>query len=241
VNRVLRIVAACALTSACGRVDFDPLAPHIYANTATDLYEIDPVTLLATHLVPLCANLPTPIVVGEIAYGDGLLVGLDEAGVWSYQIDLATGACTPMMLDTPIQMFGAEFVPAGVLDPQRAVLLGAANDNKLYRIDPLTGVTSVIGPLGANPSGDLAWTGDELLLTLDTGATPDVLARVDLATGAASAIGPTAYDGILGLAGTRDALYGFTKAGIVLQLDPTTGAATRMQPTGKTYYGATTR
>lgn len=207
----------------------------IYASTQTQLYQIDPLTLVETPVMPLCTNVAGFQVSDFAVSSTGEIVVADLASTAFQRAD-ASGQCT-LITHLTVRLYSMEYVPPGVLGPTE-VLLGGGDDNNLYRVDSTTGAMQVIGPLGTQ-SGDLAWTGTQLLLTTPVGATFQ-LAKVDLSTAATTLLGDTTYDKVYGLVWSNGSLYGFTNASGTLVLDPATGAPLRRRATTTIWYGAGT-
>jgi hypothetical protein len=240
----------------CGRMHFDPVGggspgddgstpsdagpPTIYANTDKTLFRIDPATFAATLLFDLSrADSVTPQISDLALDSAGTLFAAEQFDTKIYRVDLATGACTIIPLSVGTSLYGAAFVPKGVVDPNNDVMIGAGSDSNLYKVDVTSGVATLIGPLGAMPSGDLVWTGSALVLTIE-GSPSDVLATVDLGTGHATPIGSTGQVNVYGLAMIAGALIGFVNGGDIVRLDPATGAATHILTSSNHWGGATT-
>ena len=124
------------------------------------------------------------------------LIGL--SGGYLYSIDLATG--DPSRVTEP-GFLGAPDVRALAYDPTTDVFYGADFvTTTLYRVDAVTGLPSVIGPLPANPTG-LAF--DENTSTLYATTLGDDLFAIDTDTAKGTKIGgydPTFAAAVFGLA-----------------------------------------
>src|SRR5205823_5088525 len=114
---------------------------------------------------------------------------------------------------------------------------GAAKDS-LIRIDPATGVRTVIGAMGASgrDTSALAFTSDGTLYGVSLrDAQPDLLVKIDTHTGLATAIGPTGTNEktkvLSGMAyePATDTLL-FTLASTLYSVDRLTGAVTPIGP-----------
>jgi len=248
------MVAALAL--GCGRVYFDPIGTgdggrsaadatagdgdgvprFLYAASQSELFRIDPTTLARTSVMALCANI-SAVQLADIAMSSTKMIVASGLATTAFYRVASDGTCT-LITNLPVRMFALEFIPAGVLGSAE-VLIGAGDDAMLYRVDPQTGGTQLIGLIGSLPGGDLTWTGNQALLTTQAAAT-DHLSRLNLTTGVASDLGDTTYDSVTGLAWFDGALYGFANAGTIFVLDPATGAPTRTQATTELWAGATT-
>ncbi|HTR55253.1 MAG TPA: hypothetical protein VMJ10_31440 [Kofleriaceae bacterium] len=156
----------------------------------------------------------------------GNVIVFDEIVMDLLQVDVATGECTPVALSAGVRMFGAGFVPAGVVGPDEA-LIGAGDDSNLYAIDPQTGTCTLVGAMGVEPNGDIVWTGSELVMTV--GGTPnDVLYRIDPITAQSTLIGDTGRVDVYGLARVGSTIYGTPNTNDVVTVNPATGAATTL-------------
>jgi outer membrane protein assembly factor BamB len=247
----VRVVAAVLLLGACGRINFDPLAdaaavagddglphvPRLLAATMTEVYAIDTVTLQPTPVLPLCANLATVPTIADVAVArDGTLVLTTQGSLEILRTD-ATGACTSVPV-TVLDLFGLDVV-RGSTAATDTMIAAASSDDSLYRLDPATGALVLVGPMGQSPSGDIAWTGSELVMSADGGTgIPDNLAHVDLATGAATVRGTLPYDKMLGLAALDGTLYGFASTGQIVEVDVATGSKRRELATSFAWLGA---
>lgn len=245
----MRVVAAVFILGACGRINFDPLADaapsltdaprahRLLAVTMTNVYAIDPATLQPTPVLPLCANLGTVPTIADVAVArDGTLVLTTQGSLEILRTD-ATGACTSVPV-TVLDLFGLDLV-RGSTAASDTMIAAASSDDSLYRLDSGTGALVLVGAMGQSPSGDIAWTGSELLMSADGGTgIPDNLAHVDLATGAATVRGALPYDQILGLAYFEGKLYGFAGNGAIVEVDVATGAKVRELATSFRWLGA---
>jgi hypothetical protein len=238
-QKMRRALVAVSAAAGCGRIHFDELAdarqaaPVLYANTFGSLYSIDPQTLQPTHLADFTAA-GSAVMMSDIAVDrTGNVIGAGVTPPDVYAVDPATGVCSPIATNLTVEQYGIGFAPVGAQD----VLFGAGSDGQLYRIDLTSGAATVVGAFGLPPSGDLAWAGNELLLTTRTAGT-DLLARVDTANGQATAIGDTTYMQVLALGWLNGVLYGLTGGGQILVLDPATGGPLDAVTIGQSWVGA---
>ena len=229
------------LAAACGRIGFDPVATHdgpagtaaIYASTDRTLYTIDPSTLAPTKLFDLTrSDAVTPQIADIAVDSTGRLIAMEQFAYQIYQVDLATGALTPISTSIQVMMFGAVFGPGDVL-------YGAGNDSNLYTIDPNTGTTTLIGGIGAQPAGDIVWTGNELLMSAK--ATTSIMMSIDLATGAGTVVGDSGRPDIYGLAMIAGQLIGFSTQGEIDSIDLATGAGSMLATGANRWGGAASR
>ncbi len=224
------VVATFVLAGACGRVGFDPAAARgdgdapampaaIYATTDRTLYAIDPVTLAPTKLFDLTrADSVVPQISDLALDSAGNLIALEEFAYVLYHVEFATGLLTPLPTTAQTPMFGAAFGPGDVL-------YGAGQDSNFYVIDPATGATTLVGAIGAQPAGDLVWTGSELVMSAESPMT-SILMHIDLATGAGTVIGDTGRVNVYGLAMVSGQLIGLTSQGETDSIDLADGVGT---------------
>ena len=215
---------------------------YVYANTASTLYRIDPDTLAITEV----ADFGWPITVIEDQMTDiaidktGQMIGVSFTSV--YRVDTTTAQAT--LLSSSLQgMFnGLSFVPADMLgESGDDVLVGVRNtDGLVFKIDPMTGVTTQVGNMGSyTSSGDLVAVAGFGVVQTVVGTTNDRLATLAPQTFAATPIGTdTGYDMIWGVAYWKGKVYGFTDTGQFILIDPTTGAATLVSSNGMAWWGA---
>ena len=79
------------------------------------------------------------------------MYGADGTGDRVFEVDLVTGAATNIRsTSVPFQSVGLEF------DRVTGLLL-ASTKSALYTIDPTTGASTYVGPLGGSNIDDLAW------------------------------------------------------------------------------------
>src|SRR5262249_1158495 len=130
---------------------------------------------------------------------------------------------------------GLEFVGATLYG---TVIFGPQGPSQLRTLNPLTGMSTLIGPTGRGPISGLAY--DEaagIMYGIDGGSGSAMLLRINLSTGAATVIGNTGLragslefgpDGNLYASGTGP------DAGRLYRIDPATGASTLVGMTGFT-------
>ncbi|HEY3351764.1 MAG TPA: hypothetical protein VGQ83_00825 [Polyangia bacterium] len=203
----------------------------VYAHSSSDLYKIDPDTLAVTHVAAFA--FPGSDEMTDIALdATANMVGISYDTV--YAVNKDTGACTRLAaLDRRFN--GLSFVPGDEITGGQEILVGAALDGTVYRIDKTTGQSSRIGNYagGMTSSGDLvSVTGFGTVATVKKGlGGTDWLARVDPNTGVATPIGDTGQTDIWGLGYWKGKVFGFTEGGRFVLINVQTGAAT-VQPNG---------
>jgi uncharacterized repeat protein (TIGR01451 family) len=103
-------------------------------------------------------------------------------------IDLTTGAFTPLVSCPPGG--GAANWTGLSIDPVTGVFYGSTALD-LYLIDPVTGISNLIGPFGTTLMIEIAIGPDELMYGHDIGT--DSIYQINVATGVATLIGLTGY------------------------------------------------
>jgi hypothetical protein len=122
-------------------------------------------------------------------------------------------------------------------------LLAADKSGGFRRIDPGSGQVTEIGNYGPNlgSSGDLVGLKDGRLYDVnDVGAASydNELIRVDPQTGTASPVGKIGFRAVWGLSFWGGTLYGFTRKGEFIAIDPQTGKGSLIQSTTQEFWGA---
>ena len=212
----------------------------VYAHTASELYKIDPDTLDVT----LVAAFGWPNMLGDsmtdIALDkDANMVGISFGTV--YAVNKDTAACTRLAaLDR--QFNGLSFIPADEVGTGTEILVGAALDGSVWRIDKATGASTLVGNYngGFTSSGDIvSVTGFGTVATVKGGAGgTDKLVRVDANTGVATLIGDTGFTDIWGLGFWKDKVYGFTDYNEFILIDIHTGVGTLVKTGNVAWWGA---
>ncbi len=128
----------------------------LYAHTDDTLYSLDPKGMLSLQPVGSfdCVGgdnqdkAMTDLAVG----GDGALFGISQSFVWT--LDLASCG-TSVTLDNPkdVRFYGLTFAPAGLLHPDKEVLIGGNTAGELWAIDD-QGLLSQRGNFGKVPADD---------------------------------------------------------------------------------------
>lgn len=210
----------------------------VYAHTSLELFRVDPRSLTVRS-------------VGEFSFSDDERdhamtdIAVNAAGeVWGvtfdaiYRIDATTARCT---LVAPLegQYNGLTFVPAGVLNPDREVLVAVEGGGTYYVVNTADGRVTRLGALGGyRSSGDLVSVANAETWAVVKVDGDDQLARVDLRRGVTALIGPTGVSDLWGIGYWRGRLYGFAQGGAFVTIDPATGRATEVARTGNPWWGA---
>ncbi len=220
----------------------------VYAHADDVLFAVDPasrsVRRIGSFAFPMDGNnhSMTDLAVDS----EGRITGVTQDAL--YSIDPNNAACTLVraLPTTDRRVFvGLTWVPVGVLNPSAEVLLGGATDGTLWRIDPATGRTTMVGTLPNNMgiSGDMvSIRGAATYATVRprTGtSTSDTLATLDLRSGVRMTnVGQVGFRSIYGLGYWRATLYGFTRAGELITISPTNGRGTRVSMPAMEFSGA---
>jgi hypothetical protein len=211
----------------------------VYAHSASQLYKIDPdtleVTLVAAFDWPSGSDQMTDIALDK----DANMVGISFGTV--YAVDKDTAACTRLAsLDRSFN--GLSFIPADEVGTGTEILVGAATDGSVWRLDKSTGGSTLIGNYsgGMTSSGDIvSVTGFGTVATVKSGlGGTDKLVRVDANTGVATLIGDTGVTDIWGLGFWKDKVYGFTDYNEFVLIDVHTGVATLVKTGTVDWWGA---
>ena len=163
------------------------------------------------------------VVLSDIAFDpDGNLYGISMDNL--YSINALTGATT---LIGPHNVSGGN---ALVFAPDGTLYAAGAFTSELYTLNTADGTSNIIGDMGVQSAGDLAFFGGDLYLASDN----DDLVRVDLdAEAAGTIVGPFGFSEVLGMAhGGDGVLYGVAGTQI-FSIDVNTGAGTLVSD----YYG----
>ncbi|MCA9665748.1 MAG: hypothetical protein KC503_09180 [Myxococcales bacterium] len=211
----------------------------VYAHTDTALYKVDPNTLqvakLADFLWPAGADQMTDIAIDA----QGKMIGVSATTV--YAVDTKTGACTQLAT------IGKNMVGLSFVKPDNGgaeYLLGIdASEGGVHRIDPNSGLTTLVGHLGNGwlASGDIvsvAGFGTVATLIRDDFSGNDWLARIDPNTGAATPIGDTGVQQVYGLGYWKGKLYGFTATSQFVLIDVNTGRSALVSQNNPSWWGS---
>jgi hypothetical protein len=151
---------------------------------------------------------------------------------WLYEINLNTGAATPV---GPVGFLDVEGL---CFQPGTGTLFGWNNGGHLITIDPATGAGTTVGPSGVSGQFDAGLTFDASGDLFASMATTEELYGVNPATGQASLIGPTTGEDVIALADAGgDLLWGVSQDYDeqplkFVSISKSTGATTLIGPLG---------
>lgn len=214
----------------------------VYAHSASTLYRVDPDTLQVAMVGPFqWPGIPDQMT--DLAIDKtGRMVGISFGRV--YLVDPATAATTVLSSSLGGGDFnGLSFVPAEMLGKTGDdVLIGTRNtDGLVFQIDPQTGAANQVGDMGNQfaSSGDLVAIAGFGTVQTTLGAPWDVLSKLAPVTFKATAApASTGFGQIWGVAFWKGLVFGFTKDGQFVTINPTTGAATLVASSGPEWWGA---
>jgi len=211
----MRPLLTCLLLCLCLRAD------TVLVTAPGHLYRVDPTHATVTSLSP------TGIWFDLARSASGRWYASDSESL--YRLDPSTGSAT---LIGEMQQFVNGMTFAGST-------LYASGGCGLFTIDTDTGLAHVVGYTGFASSGDLEFFAGALYMTaMGPGNSSDLLVRLDPLTGQGALIGTIGFSGVMGLASADGRLWGFTRQGDLLSLDPATGVGTRRASLGIMAYGA---
>lgn len=232
----------------------DELPSRVYAHSGLTLYVLDTTTLAQTRIGDF-TNLGTQQMLDIAIDRDDRMIGITRDKI--FQVDVATAAATQLATFGAASGFSSlSFVPADPANPDGPEVLIAANDaGAVYRIDIADAVATAVavgsygmhGATAIGSSGDIVSVrGFGTVATVNVGTGNDYLARLDPTAGwKATIVGTgTGYDNIFGLGFWAGQLYGFVdngfmaNTGAIIDISPTTGAATLVRAGDIRWFGA---
>ena len=221
-RKLLSPVATLALTFACSMAVAAPATLIYINNGAGDIYSYDPGNSYAETLVKTGTG---AFSISSGPLGSTLYL---QSGGQLKTLDLGTNA---------ISTVGGS-VPGNALGEGRDGFIYAGSGMDLYKVDPTTGVSTLIGAGANGYAGDIAVDPTDVAKmygAVSTGLGTQ-LALVDKATGLQSLIGAfgnTISGDIWGLGFALDGtLYAAGSGGFIYTVDKTTGAATSVYNLG---------
>lgn len=210
---------------------------YVFAHSDQELYRVDPDTL-DIQLVGRFGWSDGHDEMTDIAIDrDGRMIGISYDRVYVVNSDTAS---TSYLADLDRNFNGLSFLPDSA-QPEREILIGAAQDGSVYEIDPASGASTPRGNYGGGmgSSGDIvsvAGFGTAATVTMDLWGS-DQLVRVD-SDSSADLIGDTGVQDLWGLGFWGDKVYGFAEDGSFVLLDVGTGEAQLIERAGVAWWGA---
>ena len=201
----------------------------VYAHSSDRLFRVDPDSLNVIEIGRFHRRGTTP----PVPVGGVTDLAVDRAGrVFGLttgellQVDAFTAGCDVITALPQGRNFNGMSWVRGEGTSEQLVATGF--DGSVFRIDPQTGASSLLGALGDDlrSSGDLVSVALHGTLATATGPGTDQLVRIDPATGRATRIGPVGFTKVWGLGFWQDRVFGFTDQGQFISINPTTGAGT---------------
>lgn len=215
-------------------VDDDVALAPVYAHTSEALYEVDPLT----GAVEFQGNFHNAS--GAVVNFVDIAIDLDGkiyGGTYErlYTINPTDGFVTPVC-SLEFEPFALTFGPNGVLY--------AGGSDELVEMDTVSCATTPLVSGQYNTSGDIVGLPDGYLYWTVRGPNNgdnDELVRVDPETGSTQWIGIIGADGLFGVGYHNGQLFGFSRDGWIVAIDPATAATTVLDDEGViSWWGATT-
>jgi hypothetical protein len=214
-----------------GEIEVPVADAPVYANTGTELYEIDPATGAYTLLGAFHDENGSVSSVVDLAIDlDGHMVGANFD--FLYLID-PTNAAVTALCEVETVMYALTFTDDGTL------VAGAGDEVIAYDIEGCRS-SPIVSKTGYETSGDLVGLPDGFLYWTVKGESQDGLVQVDPRTGDAVWLGDVGSSDLFGLGYDDGQLYGFGKAGEIVRISPTSGQGEVLQTAKLAWYGAAT-
>jgi hypothetical protein len=231
----------------------------VFAHTFLELFQLDPLTLDLVSLGEFVradgsAFVP-PSGLEDIAINqDGVMYGIAQEADPTphgqlYRIDYSQNppVCTAISTTLNVYANGLTFVPKGMLDPDKEVLMASGGQWWRVDVDPSSNAATAQVLAGlpaawASKGGDsVGIIGDAVFTTAQPTNGPEEshLLTFDPKTGLVEDVGATGVVAFWGLAYWGGVLYGFDNYGKFHSIDRTTGHATEIAlPMDLDWYGA---
>ncbi len=217
-----------------------PAVEPVYIHTGDTLYSYDPDNNGIQRIGQFHdarGQLDVPVVdiaidLDGIMYGGTRSANGEPEGNGVYVIDPET-ALARLVFEFDDYLHGMTF-----LDDGRLVIAG----DRVSVVDPITGTVLLNFP-AANAyetSGDIVGLPDGNLYWTVRGEQADDVVRIDPSTGRLENLGTARLTGIYGLGYADGQLFGFSRDGFVVVIDPSTGAVLRQDRLDGRWFGATT-
>ncbi len=226
-----RVLDPCAEPAGC---TFSPPEHVAYANTATALWALDLVTRTASYVATFTATDAQPLAdIADIAIdGQGRLFAIDAGGTL-YRVDPGSGACHYVGY--------VAGNPAGLGVLADGTLVAAGRDLRL--VSSVDGsLIDLLVPEGIfQTSGDVTLASDGTLLWTLHGDGGDGLVRVDPVTKQRTVISASIEAAsVWGLMSAGNSILGVTRHGLLLTMDPSSGAILASEAIPGEWRGAAT-
>lgn len=219
----------------------------VYAHSSTELYSIDPETLIRTTIGTFTFAGASENITDIAIDKSGAMIGISLQTVYSIDPDTAQTTLLSTFPQGQGGLTSLSFVPMDIADPNSAErLVGADFDGVVWGINPTTGQSTELGNYNQPGNSALGSSGDivsvvgfGILATVNVeGQTNDFLARIDPLTWQASVIGDTGRDKIFGIGFWGGKVYGFTDNMEFVTIDPDTGNVTDSNVGSIRWWGA---
>lgn len=212
----------------------------IYAHSRDTLYAFSPYTNRVEEIGPfvLAGGGPAPYMLDLAINGEGEVYTSSDAAL--FRVDPETSHVMEVgeFGLGEEQLYALTFLPPGVYSPDRETLIGATNEGAYYSVDVSNAQPRYLGtyPDGWQSSGDIVSVAGlgtfATVKRVETPDAPDVLVQMTFGEdGSTEATvlgsvqeGDRAYTQIFGLGYWGRALYGFTNAGELVEIDRDSGS-----------------
>lgn len=205
-----------------------------YANTADELYLID-LSLSPPSAVRVGAFTNEITDVAEAS--DGRLFGVSFDTL--FLVDPTSAALSAV---GSLNVGNETALVNGLTVAPDGTLYASGPAGQLYRVDPTTAKTELVGAFGSDisSSGDIVWgpLGAIYMSDFDFQAQSDTLVSLNPLTAEATPVGPIGFGSVYGLSFNAHFLFGLAATGELLQLDPMTGQATVLHDFDLAWWGA---
>lgn len=218
------------------------LVTAVYAHTASALFKVDPETLAITKVGNFAWSNGSDQMTDLAIDQSGDMIGISYNAV--YRVNPQTAQATRLNANLVGDFNGLTFVPAALLGMSGGDVLVASRstDGKIFRVEPQTGTTTVIGQMGGSvsSSGDIvAVVGLGVFLTGDNGGGADVLQKLSPPSLVATAVGSNiGFADLWGLGFWKNKLFGFSSNGDFITIDRVTGRVQLVMNAGQPWFGA---
>ncbi len=234
-------------TSSTSDTGATPSQSRVYAHSGGTLYRVD-TTTFAPVMVGAMTALGTQSLTDLAIDKNDQMVGITLNTLYSIDPNTAVVTLVKNLSASATGFTSLSYIPSNLDDPNSTDILVSANDKgDVYQIDPVTGNATMLGSYGTAAGGKVVSSGDligvrglGIYATVDVGTgTLDYLAKIDPATWKATPLpSATGFNQIFGLGYWAGTIYGFTKGGDIIKIDPTSGVGTKLNSGAVQWYGA---